>query len=257
MNKIFLFLTCFSAIFAAPPRTIPLHLQNAFTENGKIALRSRYFDGTKESNKNDYIWKKSLIDDMIHMAHAKKRLYYGKTDMYLYAVLDKYISNIKGKEVAIVGSLTPWYECIILAYGGKPTTIEFNEIDCEDPRITTYTVEEFKQIDKKFDAVISISSIEHSGLGRYGEELDPYGDYKAMDSFVNLLKEDGIMILAIPIGKDAIEFNAHRIYGVHRLRKLFSKWKIIDSEGYQFKQLHYPRYRGHQPVFVLKPKKEA
>jgi cyclopropane fatty-acyl-phospholipid synthase-like methyltransferase len=47
--------------------------------------------------------------------------------------------------------------------------LEYNEIKCEDKRIKTYTYKD--QFESKFDVVISYSSFEHSGLGRYGDEL--------------------------------------------------------------------------------------
>lgn len=31
-----------------------------------------------------------------------------------------------------------------------------------------------------FDAIVSFSGLEHDGLGRYGDPLNPYGDLSAM-----------------------------------------------------------------------------
>lgn len=254
MKKTSLILTLCSALIGAAPREIPKEMLDAFTEGGKIPVRKFYCDGTKPDRMKYYNWDKSVIDDYIKKARKRQRMYYGATDTFLYSVLDKYISRIKGKEVAIVGSLKPWYESIILAYNGKPITIEYNTITCNDPRITTYTVEEFEKIDKKFDVVLSISSIEHSGLGRYGDELDPYGDYKAMDELAEMLTDDGILILAVPVGLDAIEFNAHRIYGEIRLRKLFAKWNVLEKVGLYRKQMQTNLKHNRQPVFVLQKK---
>jgi hypothetical protein len=39
-----------------------------------------------------------------------------------------------------------------------------------------------------FDVVLSISSFEHDGLGRYGDPLNPDGDLAAMRSTRRLLK---------------------------------------------------------------------
>ena len=37
----------------------------------------------------------------------------------------------------------------------------------------------WKSGDQQYDCVASFSSVEHSGLGRYGDELNPFGDLQA------------------------------------------------------------------------------
>jgi SAM-dependent methyltransferase len=154
-----------------------------------------------------------------------------------------------------MGSVTPWYESITLSKNGVPFTIEYNKIISEDPRIHTYTVAEFNQNPRKFDAVLSISSFEHDGLGRYGDPLDPFGDLKAMQKCKNLLVDGGIMFLAVPIGPDTLCWNAHRIYGRIRLPLLLEGWEVIDSFGFDQTDFDNNTNKNgcHQPVFVLKP----
>ena len=84
--------------------------------------------------------------------------------MFLYEALDKY--TIKGLDVVIVGSESPWYECICLHYGANVTTIEYREIENRIDGVTTLTPDEFERSPRTFDVVLSISSIEHDGLGR-------------------------------------------------------------------------------------------
>ena len=53
----------------------------------------------------------------------------------------------------------------------KVTTIDYYKMKCEDPRIDLIHATEFSSMFLKnklpeFDAVVSYSSIEHSGLGR-------------------------------------------------------------------------------------------
>ena len=42
--------------------------------------------------------------------------------------------------------------------------------------IISATLQKEKKIQQAFDAVVTFSSIEHSGLGRYGDSLNPWGD---------------------------------------------------------------------------------
>ena len=214
------------------------------------------------------VYKKELIDEFIQKIKKEEHGYYGWTDIFLYIALELF--PIKGKEVAIVGSVKPWYEAVVLAYGGFPTTIEYNEIETDDPRLTIMTVSEFNKKPKKFPVVFSISSFEHDGLGRYGDPIDPDGDLKAMKNVrENMLEKDGILFLSVPAGDDRLVFNAHRIYGVgERLFKLIegyspqllipkkdaSSTKAILKDLSEYNRGLDTPYAEFQPVMVLKKK---
>ena len=70
--------------------------------------------------------------------------------------------------------------------------------------------------------------IEHIGLGRYGEPIDPTGDIKAISELIRILAPKGRLFFVVPIGKSRIEFNAHRIYDKAQIFTLFSKLNILD-----------------------------
>ncbi len=64
------------------------------------------------------------------------------------------------------------------------------------------------------NSVMSLSSlhvVEHVGLGRYGDKLDPAGTYKALNELVRVLAPGGRLYLALPVGRPRVCFNAHRI----------------------------------------------
>lgn len=54
--------------------------------------------------------------------------------------------------------------------------------------------------------------IEHVGLGRYGDEINPNGSTQAIAELIRVLDEGGNLFLSIPIGKPRVCFNAHRIF---------------------------------------------
>jgi SAM-dependent methyltransferase len=74
---------------------------------------------------------------------------------------------------------------------------------------------------------LSISSFEHDGLGRYGDPVDANGDLKAMERMRRVLKPNGYLILAVPVGVDTIKWNAHRKYGRVRLPVLLRLWSLV------------------------------
>lgn len=253
----------FLSLFSVPPKTIPPELYEDFTFNHQIPVIEYYVDGTqplkdllitlKDGSKASF-YSKQLIEQNIKKAQKKQKNYYGMTDTWLYQALEAF--PIKNKDVLIIGSVVPWYESIVLAFGGHPTTVEYNKIVTNDKRLTIMTVDEFNQNPKQFDIILSISSLEHDGLGRYGDPLNPYADFQYMVEAKSLLKEGGAMILAVPVGQDCLAWNAHRIYGKLRFPLLIEGWDVVRSFG--FEESNFSRNlgdAGHQPIFYLTPKK--
>lgn len=83
-----------------------------------------------------------------------------------------------------------------------------------------------------YDSVSSLHAIEHFGLGRYGDRLDPDGWRKGIDNLGRLLKSGGRLYFSVPIGPMRVEFNAHRVFSVQFLRDYFSKMYHIASFSY-------------------------
>lgn len=63
--------------------------------------------------------------------------------------------------------------------------------------------------------------VEHIGLGRYGDPIDPQGDLKAMAELRRVLAPGGTLIFVTPVGKPKIQFNAHRIYACRQIVENF------------------------------------
>lgn len=83
---------------------------------------------------------------------------------------------------------------------------------------------------QSFDVIVNTSTIEHVGLGRYGDSKSDQGDLEAMQSLKTLLKPNGKMLLTIPVGRDAVHGFLHRVYGKERLPTLLKGFREIKSE---------------------------
>lgn len=66
--------------------------------------------------------------------------------------------------------------------------------------------------DDSLESVSCMHVIEHIGLGRYGDPLDPEGDLKAIRELIRVTKPGGDLLVVVPVGRSRIVFNAHRIY---------------------------------------------
>lgn len=70
--------------------------------------------------------------------------------------------------------------------------------------------------------------VEHVGLGRYGDQIDPDGDLKAIAQLKRVLAQGGNLLFVVPIGQPRIMFNAHRIYAYQQIIGYFSDLKLVE-----------------------------
>ena len=89
--------------------------------------------------------------------------------------------------------------------------VRFHQADITNPAqvAAIRTVEGLRE---GADAVTCLHVLEHIGLGRYGDPLDPEGPARALDGLSQLLAPGGRLYLSTPIGRPRIEFNANRVF---------------------------------------------
>ena len=98
---------------------------------------------------------------------------------------------------------------------------------------------DLKQLSFSDSSIPSLScmhTVEHIGLGRYGDEIDPQGDIKSINELKRVLKPGGDLLFVTPVGKPRIEFNAHRIYSLEQIKEYFSpltlkEFSLIPDAG--------------------------
>lgn len=82
--------------------------------------------------------------------------------------------------------------------------------------------------DESISSISCMHTVEHIGLGRYGDPLDPEGDIKAMAELRRVLAPDGSLLLVVPVGRPRIQFNAHRIYSYELVTDEFDGLELIQ-----------------------------
>lgn len=92
------------------------------------------------------------------------------------------------------------------------------------------------------DGIPSLSCmhvVEHVGLGRYGDSLDPDGDLKAIAELKRVLAPGGDLLFVVPVGGEPkVIFNAHRIYSYDQIMDYFSELELIEFALIPDKQEH-------------------
>lgn len=77
--------------------------------------------------------------------------------------------------------------------------------------------------DKSISSLSSLHVVEHIGLGRYFDDLDPMGTIKALKELKRVVAIDGDLYLGVPVGRERVEFNANRILHPLTIYSIFSK----------------------------------
>ncbi|ETN76976.1 hypothetical protein NECAME_00502 [Necator americanus] len=161
-----------------------------------------------------------------------------------YALRDYPVKDMVG---FVIGSQRPWIEVQALRSGAsKVYTVEYQEIKIVGTEKIIYInpitfAEQWKDNMDMFDFAISFSSIEHSGLGRYGDPPDPIGDLREVQKVLCLLKKGGLFFIGLPRGRDGILYNLHRLYGRIRLAMIMAGFELIAVYTGSSPYPQYPR----------------
>jgi ubiquinone/menaquinone biosynthesis C-methylase UbiE len=81
------------------------------------------------------------------------------------------------------------------------------------------------------NSILSLSCLhvaEHIGLGRYGDSIDVEGTEKACKELQRVLAPGGVLYFALPVGKTAVYFNAHRVHNPKTILEYFDVLKLVD-----------------------------
>lgn len=238
-----------------PPISIPAELRDQYTLDGKVSIKYEY-RMEKQNNGDGYRWKAADVD-----ALSKKRVTCGNYNSPVCEqAIKMYQHLVKGKNGVVVGSQTFWAEAALLkAEAAHVTTIEYMRIKTDHAKLTTLVPDEVTRqvLDGKlpqYDFAWSFSSLEHDGLGRYGDPINPTGDLESILKIRCLLKPGGFFFFSVPSGPDCLVWNAHRIYGKLRLSLIFPNWELVDLVGLSIglDDKKHKCTHPQQPIWVLR-----
>jgi len=77
------------------------------------------------------------------------------------------------------------------------------------------------------DSLSCLHALEHFGLGRYGDPIDPEGHVTGLRNMAKVLKSGGCFYLSSPIGQARVEFNGQRIFNPSELVQLASEFGLV------------------------------
>jgi hypothetical protein len=92
--------------------------------------------------------------------------------------------------------------------------LDIREASKEIPGLSTIVGDaqsDIRDVTGTFPSVSSLHSIEHFGLGRYGDPIDSKGHIKGLMNIAHCVEIGGSFYVSFPIGKDIVEFNSQRL----------------------------------------------
>ena len=106
-------------------------------------------------------------------------------------------------------------------YEYRPRELPFNGIRCHSGDLLKLPFP-----DNSIYSLSCMHVIEHIGLGRYGDKIDPDGDLKAITELKRVL--EGNLLFVVPVGNPQLEFNAHRIYSYSQVMSYFNDLNLVE-----------------------------
>ena len=151
----------------------------------------------------------------------------------------KHIFESKPSVHSDIGSRIDGFIAHLLSFGQKVQLFDIRPLDAD-----IYGME-FVQCDAtnlssvpddSLESLSALCSIEHFGLGRYNDPIDPEACFKCFDAIQSKMRKGGMVYLSVPIGKEHVEFNAHRVFYASTIKDSFPKMKLLEfSSAYKDK----------------------
>lgn len=200
----------------------PLHLISKFSFSDLRKLRRvrRYFSDMSafEAAGGRVTHYYPILDDYKKQAGTAKGHYFHQD--LLVATL---INEANPSRHIDVGSSIDGFVAHVAAF----RTIEVLDIraldDCGHERIkfmqANFMLPLNKQLCEITDSLSCLHALEHFGLGRYGDPIDPEGHLKGFGNLHKMLKPGGTLYISFPIGVSSVYFNAHRVFDPGEIMK--------------------------------------
>jgi hypothetical protein len=90
--------------------------------------------------------------------------------------------------------------------------------------------------DTSITSLSCLHVIEHIGLGRYGDVVDPEGYFLAAQELARVLAPSGRLYITVPVGEPRVCFNAHRVFAPKHVEAMFrpltlESFAYVDDRG--------------------------
>jgi hypothetical protein len=75
-------------------------------------------------------------------------------------------------------------------------------------------------------SVSSLHAVEHVGLGRYGDPIDPEGCFTALRELSRIVQPGGKLYIGLPVGRERLIFNSERVFDPRTIVRTLSDMRL-------------------------------
>jgi SAM-dependent methyltransferase len=174
-------------------RGLPRYMRDFFrfraSYTGRLELVPCLYDWDEEGvkTKDEYFWQDLLVARMIFEAKPDKHVDIGSRVNFI-----THVASFREIEVFDIRPITTQVPGVIFKQADLMKPIEGMANYC--------------------DSLSCLHALEHFGLGRYGDPIDPIGFERGLINMARLLRGNGVFYLSVPIGIDRVEFNANHVF---------------------------------------------
>jgi SAM-dependent methyltransferase len=129
-----------------------------------------------------------------------------------------------GSSVIFISTLTAMVPVVFVDY--RPLRAKMSGFVCVAGDILSLPF-----ADDSLQSLSCLHVAEHIGLGRYGDGLDSLGTQKAMRELARVLAPGGDLLFAVPVGRERLCFNGHRVHAPATIVEGFSGFDLMEFSG--------------------------
>ena len=172
---------------------------------GKFKLSPNLHDRYEESgiSKSEYFWQDLLVAKWIYASSPEKHVDVGSR-------IDGFVTHVASFREIEVFDIRPISSDI-------PGVI-FRQADL----MNANSMSKFFLNKGYCDSLSCLHTIEHFGLGRYGDPINVNGYHIGLENMAKLIRPKGIFYLSTPIGEERVEFNANWVFDPRNIIQLAS-----------------------------------
>ncbi len=126
-----------------------------------------------------------------------------------------------GSDVNAIGVISAFIDTVFIDY--RPLDVLLKGLENRQGDLLHL---EFRE--GTIDSLSCLHVIEHVGLGRYGDPIDPDGAAKAAAELSRVLAPRGSLFLSVPVGRERACFNAHRVFVPASVIRMFAGLGLQD-----------------------------
>ena len=134
-----------------------------------------------------------------------------------------------GSDIRMINVLSAFIETEFIDI--RPLDVRLTGLHCSAGSVVA-----LERASESINSLSCLHVIEHVGLGRYGDPLDPGGSVAALRELARVTAPNGRLYVSMPVGRERVCFNAHRVFAPQSIINWLAplhlvEFSLVDDKG--------------------------